>query len=64
MTTPSGTISMANIATELGIGATGINLNQQNVRRLAGQVSSAVSMRLDTSGNLTVTGNVTTYGSI
>jgi hypothetical protein len=45
MTTPSGTITMANVATELGVSQTGINLNQQNVRRLAGQVTGTVTMQ-------------------
>ena len=45
MTTPSGTISMANVATELGVSQTGINLNQQNVRRLAGQFSGTITMQ-------------------
>ena len=45
MTTPSGTIAMTNVAAEIGISATGINLNQQNVRRLAGQVSGVVTMQ-------------------
>lgn len=45
MTTPSGTITMANVATELDVSATGINLNQQNVRRLAGQVSGTITMQ-------------------
>lgn len=44
MTTPSGTISMANVASELGVSATGINLNQTNVRRLAGVLSGTISM--------------------
>jgi hypothetical protein len=45
MTTPSGTITMANVATELSVSQTGINLNQTNVRRLAGQVSGEVTMQ-------------------
>jgi hypothetical protein len=45
MTTPSGTITMANVATELSVSQTNINLNQQNVRRLAGQVSGVITMQ-------------------
>jgi hypothetical protein len=45
MTTPSGTITMANVATELAVSQTGINLNQTNVRRLAGQTSGTVTMQ-------------------
>jgi len=40
MTTPSGTIALTNVATELGVSATGLNLNQTNVRRLAGVVTN------------------------
>ena len=45
MTTPSGTITMANVATELSVSQTGINLNQTNVRRLAGQISGTITMQ-------------------
>lgn len=44
MTTPSGVISLSDVATELGVSTSGINLNQQNVRRLAGKPSGAVSL--------------------
>lgn len=44
MTTPSGTITMANVATELGASQTGINLNQTTVRRLAQVTSGAIGM--------------------
>jgi hypothetical protein len=44
MTTPSGVISLSDVATELSISTTGINLNQTNVRRLAGKTSGAVSL--------------------
>lgn len=44
MTTPTGTISMYNVAQELGIAAAGINLNMGSVRALAGQPSGAVTL--------------------
>ena len=44
MPTPSGTISLSDVATELGISTSGLNLNQTNVRRLAGKTSGAVSL--------------------
>lgn len=44
MTTPSGTISMSNVASEIGISTTDINLNQTNVRRLAGVLSGTIGM--------------------
>ena len=44
MPTPSGVISLADVATELGVTTSGINLNQTNVRRLAGKTSGAVSL--------------------
>ena len=45
MTLPaSGAISMSQIATELGIAQTGINLNQANVRALAGIGSGTISL--------------------
>ena len=36
---------MANVATELSVSQTGINLNQTNVRRLAGQTSGTITMQ-------------------
>jgi hypothetical protein len=46
MTTPSGTISLANVNTELGLAATTtISMNQTNVRTLAGVPSGAISMQ-------------------
>lgn len=45
MTLPaSGPISMSQVATELGVTSTGINLNQTNVRTLAGRPSGTISM--------------------
>lgn len=45
MTLPaSGAITMAQIAAELGISSTDINLNQSEVRALAGVPSGAISM--------------------
>ena len=45
MTLPSsGAITMAQVATELGVSQTGINLNQSNVRTLAGRPSGTISM--------------------
>ena len=45
MTLPaSGPITMQMVATELGIGATGLNLNDSRVRALAGRPSGAISM--------------------
>lgn len=45
MTLPSsGAITMAQVATELGVSQTGINLNQSNVRTLAGKPSGTISM--------------------
>jgi hypothetical protein len=45
MTLPaSGPISMAQIAAELGISASGLSLNAAGVRSLAGQPSGSVSM--------------------
>lgn len=40
----SGTITMAMIATELGISPTGLSLNDSRVRTLAGVPSGAISM--------------------
>lgn len=40
----SGTITMAMIATELGISPTGLSLNDSRVRTLAGRPSGAISM--------------------
>jgi hypothetical protein len=44
MTLPTGTISMSQVAAELGVGAAGLSLNAGNVRTLAGVPSGAVSM--------------------
>lgn len=44
MTTPSGVISLSDVASELSVSTTGLNLNQTNVRRLAGKPSGAVSL--------------------
>ena len=44
MTLPTGTISMSQVATELGISQTGLSLNHSWVRQLAGQNSGPVSM--------------------
>lgn len=55
MTTPSGQISMADVETELGISVgTQITLNDTNVRRLAGVVSTGYS-EYSTAGNYTYT---------
>ncbi|MBU9648287.1 hypothetical protein [Burkholderia multivorans] len=42
MTLPTGQISMSQIAAELGISATGLNLNHGWVRALAGKPSGAI----------------------
>lgn len=45
MTLPAtGPISMSQVATELGISATGLSLNDSRVRALAGKPSGAISM--------------------
>lgn len=45
MTLPaSGAISMSQVATELGISATGLNLNDSRVRTLAGIPSGSISL--------------------
>ena len=45
MTLPaSGSISIAQVATELGIGATGLSLNDSRVRNLFGKASGIISM--------------------
>ena len=62
MTLPTGAISMSQVAAELGISQTGLNLNHSWVRALAGQNSGPISMsnlqgqtgNLD--GNLTIQG--------
>ncbi|MCL4651641.1 hypothetical protein [Burkholderia multivorans] len=43
MTLPTGQISMSQIAAELGINATGLNLNHGWVRALAGRPSGTIS---------------------
>lgn len=55
MTLPTGTISMSQVNTELGLAATtNISLNQANVRALAGVPSGAISMN-DLRGKSAVT---------
>ena len=45
MTLPSsGPITMAQVAAELGISASGLSLNDSRVRQLAGKPSGAISM--------------------
>ncbi|OAD82861.1 hypothetical protein ATN89_17415 [Comamonas thiooxydans] len=44
MTLPTGQITMAQVAAELGIGAGGLNLNDSRVRSLAGVPSGSISM--------------------
>lgn len=44
MTTPSGVISLSDVATELGVSTSGINLNNTNVRKLAEKLSGPVSL--------------------
>lgn len=44
MTLPSTNLSMSDVASEIGITSSGINLNQQNVRRLSGDISGASTM--------------------
>lgn len=44
MTTPTGAISLYDVAVELGLSATGLNLNDVRVRELAGKPSGAVSL--------------------
>lgn len=44
MPTPSGIISLRDVATELSVSSSNINLNQTNVRRLAGKPSGVVSL--------------------
>jgi hypothetical protein len=44
MTTPSTTISISDVATELSVSSSGLSLNDTKVRRLAGKVSGAVSL--------------------
>lgn len=68
MTTPSGTISLANVNTELGLAATTtISMNQTNVRTLAGVPSGAISMQnLQNKSNrvtasATITSNTNNY---
>lgn len=69
MTLPStGPISMSQVATELGISATGLSLNDSRVRALAGKPSGTISMsdlRGKSTSVLTVgssTPSVTNYG--
>lgn len=56
MTTPSGTISLNDVNVELGLaGTTNINMNQTNVRTLAGVPSGTISMQnLQNKSNRTV----------
>lgn len=44
MTLPTGTITMAQVAGELGLSTSGINLNNSAVRALAGRTSGSISM--------------------
>lgn len=44
MTTPTGTISLSDVAAELGLGNSGINLNNTNVRKLAEKLSGPISL--------------------
>lgn len=44
MPTPSGTISLSDVATELGVSTSGLSLNDTNVRRLAERTSGAISL--------------------
>lgn len=44
MTTPTGIISLADVATELGVSSSGLNLNQANVRKLAEKASGVISL--------------------
>lgn len=62
MTLPTGTISMSQVAAELGISPNGLNLNHWWIRQLAGQNSGQVSMNnlRGQSGNLD--GNLTIQG--
>ena len=62
MTLPaSGAITMAQIATELGISQTGLSLNDSRVRTLAGISSGAISFNsLHGKANLNATGNSAT----
>ena len=59
MTTPTGTISMANVNVELGRSSTAsINLNETDVRTLAGVASGTISMN-DLRGKTAVTISIT-----
>lgn len=44
MTTPTGTISLWDVALELGVTSVGINMNQADVRALAGVPTGALGM--------------------
>lgn len=44
MPTPTGVISLSDVATELGVSTSGINLNDTNVRKLAGKTSGVISL--------------------
>lgn len=61
MTLPAtGPISMAQVATELGISQTGLSLNTTLVRQLAGVLSGAISMENLLGKAASFTGNVAT----
>ena len=44
MTLPTGQITMAQVATELGISSTNLNLNDSRVRALAGKTTGQIAM--------------------
>jgi hypothetical protein len=44
MPTPTGAISLSDVATELGVSASGLSLNDASVRRLAEKISGAISL--------------------
>ncbi len=44
MTTPSGYITLSDIAAEIGVGATGLTLDNSNVRTLAGKPSGFITL--------------------
>lgn len=44
MPTPTGVISLSDVAAELGVSTSGINLNNTNVRKLAEKLTGAISL--------------------